>query len=316
MVATTEPTEGKKMTGFQDVLNAMDQGEVLGASVWWTTGMSNSAMVARAFEACGLAVPKVPGSKTFFMRAVNRISNLKDIDENHLLRKVDKDGKKWTVVHERPSDDTGKEHGEDLAYDPCVGKFEFDDMTGMINVIKDHPIVQRVLAEFQKISMQYGSVDLARYVVAAIMEFDPIRLRRTGGVYFVPNKNGRLGNLKVLAEALNAVSPNFLYVLPVAKTTGACMSIHKVAIEDINADMDELAEEVEKLHEKSKTETVTEGTLERRIEKILKLREKMVVYEVILGASMDNVRDRAKQVEKGIRDFASEVSRSKSEPTA
>ena len=144
-----------------------------------------------------------------------------------------------------------------------------------------------VYAEFAKYRGMVPAQRLASSLVNIAYSLGGIRLRPTGGIYFIPP--GKVDRWKEAAAAVEAAGKNSLYLLS-----------QELNPDTVRAVRDALQTEVEaaskRLHEEILSGDLGERALATRVAEVGELRTKVESYEQILGVGLEALRKQVDSV--------------------
>lgn len=263
-------------TGLIAVVDA----ETAGAIVWWRlSGQLPLEDLAIAWHAAGLdpaLLPKRPTPTESLARA------MREHQSARVLARPLGGRRGWALVQETPSD-------SDLDYDTiCTARVIADDNVAVNSDAPDE-LVHRVQDSYLHYRGTYTTADISTWISAKLIgQVEAIKLRETGGIYFVPR--GHVELFRRWVSVLGSVSDHVVYEVPALKSEEAVEAI-------LAALMTEADDEVEGMEDELDCEELGKRALKTRERRCEALRSKLQTYEELLGRSLDAMQERVEALQ-------------------
>lgn len=256
-----------------------------GAMVYWTLrGSTDAAQLETAWEHYGLdtnLLPDTPSIEAALHRAVKD-----QVSKHRLMRKLDGGG--WALVDEIAQ-------GDELDYNVVVrikadkvGRLSFDEGPAWRG--EDH-IKREVREDYDKHLDTLSPQDVSKWLVKLIDGCNSVRLRETGGFYFVPRDS--LQRWRDMVEAITARASHAMFEIPALTSAEA-----------VNAICDAITTEAEKVADAMdmhlQDEALGHVALRRRSEECQQMAAKVESYESLLGITQDALKKRLDELKVGL----------------
>lgn len=247
-----------------------------GAIVWWRLSGSTSfehleAVFARHGQSVDL-LPATCGPSTALTRAM----------ADH--------GSKRKLV--RPLADKGRAivaesaHEADLDYTIQV-RARLDDQDYPVFDPPDHPLVPEIRQRFRDHLGLVSADDAGTWLVKVVTRLGGVRLRDTGGVYFIPYDV--VPRWEALVAAVHEATGHRINGVPALRTEDAVGSI----LDALQQEAEKAAAEMEAELEQGELSPRMAGHRQRRTETI---EAKVTRYEGLLGQSVEGLRERLERL--------------------
>lgn len=133
--------------------------------------------------------------------------------------------------------------------------------------------------------------DVGAWLVQVCHVLHAVRLRDTGGVYFVPRE--RMAQWRAVAAVMREATACTLYEIPALRTDEAVAAV----LDAVRREADELVHAMRaELKEQAPGAQYSKRQLATRESRLEAMRAKLTGYEQLLDVSMDGVRDQLTQV--------------------
>lgn len=245
-----------------------------GAIVWWRLSGDIMLDELRAeWSARGLPeglLPTPPGPQAALTRAVAEHRS-----RHTLARPLGNRGEGHALVNEklREGDELEYSTGVKVRLDP-VGRPKFDP--------PDHPLADDIRRGYAKHLDQLSTDDVGGWLVRLVLRVDGIRLKDTGGVYFVPHT--RLAEWKSMVQAIHATSAHRVNEVPALRAEDAVASI----LDALSAEAEQVAAELER----DLASDLTAKKADNRVRRCERAEAKVARYEALLGVKAESLRER------------------------
>lgn len=244
-----------------------------GGIVWWR--LSGDVMLdeLRAeWTARGLPdglLPTPPGPQAALTRAVAAHRSKRTLARPLANRAG------HALVHERLSVDDDLEYSTGLRVKlDGLGRPAFEPTT--------HPLVPDIRRSYERHLDTLSTHDIGAWLVRLVLHVDGIRLKDTGGVYFVPYQ--RVAEWGAMTQAIHATSAHRVNEVPALRAEDAVNSI----LDALSAEASTVADALESELASGLTPRVA-GNRVRRCELTV---AKVSRYETLLGAKADDLHAR------------------------
>lgn len=145
----------------------------------------------------------------------------------------------------------------------------------------DHPAVETVMNDFAYFSTHITSDDVHAWFLARLHEIGAVHKVQRGNFYFVPKES--IAKLEQLKNALSITSSSFDQE-PVAKSDGAVRWVLKALTAEAAEQDEAIREDLEK--------GVGKRALENRIKSVDATKQKLAMYEELLGQALPVVQSK------------------------
>lgn len=261
-----------------------------GAIVWWRlSGDVYEEELRAEWTARGLnekLLPSPPGKSTALSRAMMDQATAHGADRILARPMAERGSKALVVEHVEASTPGGQ---DDLTYRVALRatvngqdpKFE----------PSDHASIPEILRCYHRHLSALTADDVGGWLVKLVAYCDGVRLRDTGGVYFVPES--RREEWRSIATAIHATSGHRINGIPALRAEDAVASI-----------LDAISEEAKRIAEDMQVElaegTVTPRKARKRIERWENAEAKITRYEELLGVKAEGLREKLEGVRAGL----------------
>lgn len=248
-----------------------------GAIVWWRlAGDTRVEALAEAFVECEIPdgnLPSLVGTSTALQRAMLAAFGKGGGAQANLIRGTST-GAKALVTEVKEGDGS-------LTYTTGLTA-QLNDAGDPVFDPPDHPQVDRVRAHYTAQLDLYSSSDIGSWLVKIVELHDGVRLRDTGGVYFVPAK--AIPSWEVYVRAIHKATAHRCNTVPSMKSTEAVASILDALVHESTAIVEDL--EASLAAEPSKRKA--QGAMRRCEAQI----EKIAAYSDIVGLGAQKLVER------------------------
>lgn len=261
-------TEPVGVVAVQDMTTA-------GAIIWWSLRGElalpalETAWTAANFDA--KLLPKGPTVAECMARSARACQS-----KRFLARPLS--GRRgWALVAETPT------YSGDLAY-ATAAKMHLDDCKSLQIDGADDSLHQTLKMSFAHHKAMLSATDVSMWLSARLIpRVEAVKLRTTGGVYFVPRQH--LMTFRAWAQVLRDVSDHAVYEVPALQSDEAVAAILAALIAEADTEIDALETELD-------TEELGSRAIKTREAKCEALRRKLETYADLLGVSVaqTNVR--------------------------
>jgi hypothetical protein len=243
-----------------------------GAIIWWRLSGDVTIEEVRAeWSARGLPeglLPTPPGPQAALTRAVNEHRT------QHTLARPLGNRSGRALVHERVvSDELDYQTGVKVTLD-ALGRPRFDPAV--------HPLVDPISRSYAKHLDQLSTHDVGAWLVKLVVACDGIRLKDTGGVYFVPHV--RLAAWRTMVQAIHATSAHRVNEVPALRAEDAVASI----LDALTAEAEAVAAELEQ----DLLEDLSAKKAGNRVARCEQTEAKVARYEALLGVKAAGLHER------------------------
>jgi hypothetical protein len=256
-----------------------------GAIIWWRlSGSSTHEHLAAVFGRRGLdadMLPRTCPASTALIRATSDLgSNAKN---NRKLVRPMEDKKSRAIVAE-----TAK--GEELDYAVEV-RVHLDDTEKLVFDPPTHPLRDEIRTRFADYQGLVTADDAGGWLVRTVTRLGGVRLRDTGGVYFIPFDV--VPRWEALVAALHEATAHRVNGVPALKTEDAVSSI----LDALQVEAEKAAEVMEAELEQGVLSPKMAGTRQERTEA---MEAKVARYESLLGQKVEGLRERLERLRGGL----------------
>lgn len=256
-----------------------------GAIVWWRlSGGLDLERMTMAWEAAELnkrLLPDYPSEQTALLRAANFLT------DKRLLARPMEGTKGWALVREVAK-------GEGLDYEVLIRARVTKDQ-GLKVEAGPNPqapqLVERLRAEYERFQRELTLGDVSGWMSKLIRTTQAVALRDTGGVYFVPRSH--VDTYRRIAGAIHAASGHKLFEVPALRSDEAVEAILDAVIREAEGEVGSMETELD-------TEDLGERALRTRQNRCERMREKVKLYEELLGKSLEGLHKRMEGLEASI----------------
>ncbi len=261
-------------------LIAVTDSETAGAIVWWRlSGQLPIDRLRDAWEDAGLdpsLLPKQPTSTESLART------MREHQSARVLARPLGGRKGWALVQETPAED-------DLAYDTlCTAKAINGDNVAVSGDAPDE-LVHKIRDSYEHYRNTLTTTDISTWISAKLIgQVKAIKLRETGGIYFVPRDHMEI--FRQWVGTLRSVSDHVVYEVPALKSEEAIEAI-------LAALMAEADGEVEGMEDELDCEELGVRALKNRERRCEALRSKLDTYEALLGRSLNAMTERVEALQ-------------------
>lgn len=249
-----------------------------GAIVWWRlSGDVYDEELRAEWNARGLEeklLPSSPGKPTALARAMGEQATARGSDRVLARPMADRGAKALVVEHASDGD---------LAYHVAL-RATVNGADDPTFDPPDHAAIPEIMRAYHRNLGALTADDVGTWLVAYC---DGVRLRDTGGVYFVPE--GRREEWGRMVTAIHAASAHRVNGVPALRAEDAVASI-----------LDALSEESQKIAADLNAEIgeggMTKRKARKRIERCEDAEAKLARYEVLLGVKADGLRGKLEEL--------------------
>lgn len=157
---------------------------------------------------------------------------------------------------------------------------------------------------FNSLIGSYDAEDMSRLAKRIIRQAGGVTLRKRGGVYFVAATQLKL--IEKFSKLVNDCLPDSHFsMLGIVDTERTRTTVARDFNREINSEIKSAGEELEALL--NSTDEVRVSTLETRLERYNKLREKSKMYAEVLRHDSKNILRKVSRLEKRITDLLDQV---------
>lgn len=266
---------------------AVTDADTAGCIIWWRLeGELALGELQAAWAAAGLdekLLPKNPSPAECLSRSVRTFQ-----DKRRLARPLGR-GKGWALVAEMLT------ASNDLRYHTVVKAYLDDDK--IMQVIEgSEEMKDRLAASFQHHQATLLSADVSIWLSNVLVpKLEAIKLRDTGGVYFIPRQH--VETLRKWVEILRSISGHVVYEVPALQSDEAVEAI-------LAALMAEADHEIGAMETELDTEELGKRAVKTREAKCEALRAKLETYAELLGVSMSQTNERIEGVQAALVEAA------------
>lgn len=247
-----------------------------GVIVWWRlSGDVYDEELRAEWEARELdpkLLPSPPGKPTALSRAMADQATARGADRVLARPMADRGSKALVVEHAS---------GEELAYHVAL-RATVNGSGDPTFEPADHQAIPEILTSYARHLAALTADDVGGWLVKLVAYCDGVRLRDTGGVYFMPE--ARREEWRRMVTAIHAASGHRINGIPALRAEDAVASI-----------LDAISEEARRIAADMQTE-IDEGLTKRkarnRIERCEQTEAKIARYEALLGVKVEGLRER------------------------
>lgn len=269
-------------------------GEVAGVVSWWK--LSGAVHWARIAEVCeDLDWPEkhlldLPGKHAVLKRALHKVFR----GARTLIRTMP-GSKGYTIVEENwKLGDVPEEQDPRASYETVLQVVFDEDQPTSINIHGTRPgdadSAALVFDHYRKSASEITSDDLSSWVTDQAWRLKAVKLRETGGIYFLPKEH--MAEWEKFGNVLRTATPSKIYSLPCLRTGEAVEAI-------LSAVNDEAEQLFGRLQDQDKEEDDKRGKrfYRSRIERCDEMGAKIKTYEQLLGKKMKALRKRFQEMQ-------------------
>lgn len=269
-----------------------------GAIVWWR--LSGAVLIDEledAWDEAGLEVASLPQPPIGI--AALRRAVLEQQTARRLVRRLG-DGSGYAVVNE-------KADGKELDYSVSV-RFTLDAI-GQLEHEGTAPqeLIDTVRASYRAHQAELSPSDVGTFLVKQVEACDGVRLRDTGGIYFVPN--GAMAAWQALSTAMKAASAHQLFEVPALRSEDAVEAVLDAITQEAQQEAATIAQEMQE-------QDLGARALDNRAERAKAMRTKVQRYEGLLGRSLETLTERLEDLGAQLTVAALKASSKKAEEAA
>ena len=280
-------------TTSASVIASKDFGDEAGAVVYWSLSGAVSHEDLE-YEWCVMAelesdwLPSEPSKETALKRALEQF---REDRRGCLLRPLGKGRSGYVLVHEHFDDvDGGKpSYRNGLSAEILDGKLVVD--LGAFTSVDSDAHGEYVEATYKRYLGLLTQNDVSTWLVHLAQRVGAVRLRDSGGIYFVPRDV--LDTWRSFVAAIRKVSQHKMFEIPAMRTEEAVNAIldalnaeADAALATLNADLDGWAA----------SEQLKKHVVETRTRRLRDVDAKLTKYEGLLGVKLEALRAQVEQV--------------------
>jgi len=172
-------------------------------------------------------------------------------------------------------------------FDEDLGELCFRNVDGKIS--EDE--MQAILSHFKMAQKELTHQDLSSWLSKLVRNVQSVRLRDTGGIYFIPEQH--VAQWEKISDIVAEVGQSRVFGVPALRTDRAVEAIMDAVISDTTNEI----ETVTKLLDDA---TLGVRALKTRGEKLAALSDKLKVYENLLGVRLDEMREKIQEADARI----------------
>lgn len=256
---------------------AVTDAEMAGAIVWWKLqGALPIERLEEAWDAAGLdskLLPPNPRPSDCLVRALREHQS-----SRQLARPLGR-SKGWVLVSEESS-------GDDLDYTTLVRARLDEDKNLVVDV--EHPAGQEAANAMQMAFARYRGLlvttDVSAWISHTLVPAArAVRLRKSGGIYFVPLDH--VDAFRSWVGALRSASDHVVYEVPALKSDEAVEAILAALVAEADQELTAMEGELD-------TTEMGKRALKVRERRCDRMREKVETYEALLGQRMGDLQGR------------------------
>jgi hypothetical protein len=260
------------MTSASDIIAVPEGAPTAGAIVWWR--LSGGVLIDDLEEAWADAglnldlLPSTPTGITALRRAIQEYQG-----EHRLVRKLgDRSG--YAIVSEIAE-------GRELDYN--VDTRVVLGQSGLEFSWASQDFEAYIEASYAAHLSELSPSDVGSWLVKRLEACDGVKLRDTGGIYFVPHTT--IAGWRIIAGAVQDASSHVVFEVPALRNETAVEAILDAISQEAKTEADRLAEDM--LQDK-----LGARALNNRAELCSQMREKLRRYEGLLGRSLETFSER------------------------
>lgn len=257
--------------------------DTCGAVTWWKlSGEIELHGLSLAWSNAGLdadLLPPEPSPAKRIRRAVDKVA--RGMPGRHLVRPL-AGQMSWAIVDETATQ-------KDLDYKVVLRARIDGELLDIETQNVEGGALLRVAYDHYGIHLT--SNDISRWLLRTMDRMKAVGLRQGGGIYFVPQ--GRVAELRELAEILGGVSGHAVYEVPALKSEEAVRAI-------LHAVLDEADQELGYIEGEVAERDLGKKALKTREKRCETLLSKVGEYEQLLGKNMDGLRERTEGLKANI----------------
>ncbi len=157
----------------------------------------------------------------------------------------------------------------------------------------DEEFTGRLVDLYEKLRFAYNENDLSKWFVRMIEEMQSIKLRDTGGIYFVPRQHA--DRWREFQSLVQKHCESRILTVPAMQADDAVAAV----LDALNSDVEtQLAKVWEELEEKD----LGKRALKNRQGRVTKIAEKLRTYEALLGKKLTKLREQLVDADAAIVD--------------
>lgn len=255
-------------------LNDGEHRETAGSIAFWKLASTRASALAAKFEAAGLSADMLPRRATE-ATALHRAVNALALDG--FARPIKDDGPVgFVLVRETYAD------GRPVYTNSTEFRWLTEERAITMSPFEETMAAQ-CSRQFAHFLDHHDHNDLSAWLVRFTAAQQAVRLRDSGGVYFIPRAGMPLWR-KVTA-AVAAAGRSEFYEVPALDSAEAASAV----LASLRAESEAA---IEKLMANFSADTTSERGCELRLKAIAKLRAKLTYYEDLLGGALPEIRER------------------------
>lgn len=248
-----------------------------GAIVWWRlSGDTASSRLEEEFAAAGLpekALPSLAAPSVALSRALHDVFGRSHSANRNMIRLLDSTGRRAIVQEQRADNDLTYTIALRVGLD-AKNQPTFDPVEHAANA----DIARRYRYELEHLS----TGDIGTWLVRIVESHDGVRLRDTGGVYFVPAHT--LPSLKRYVAAVHAACEHRINQVPAMSTEDAVAAV----LDALSQECDAMAAMMQDALDDG-DDPLTKRRARTKLEACRKQLTKIEGYRALLGAGTDTL---------------------------
>lgn len=255
-----------------------------GAVTWWRlAGEVNrdalrDSWVVNGLDAQQMPLP-VPSEVSVLRYAMSTLA-----ERRLLCRPLGGRGEGYALVREQAAPGGGLVYGTLLTAQALADGTVGFSGGGILSTDEYDALVARVRVEIRRRQENLSVNEVSTMLSSLVARVNAVRLRDTGGIYFVPHEDLHIWQRMI--EALSDVSDHKVYELPALQTEKAVEAILAAVEAEAGAAVEQMLGEV------GDSGTIGKRALGTKVGRVESLVQKVQKYEALLGASMQGMKDK------------------------
>ena len=267
-------------------------GEQLGSLFWWALNSNHLSYskLESLTEKHGLNKKYLPSEikpASSFRRAWRHATS--KLPEGLMLRQIDDSDVQIVIglVNEQAD-----KKAQDLDYD-VKARIVFDKKTH--NIYCDHE--NGVSAQIRELYSYHNSLTTQdiRAMMLSFLKETSIRIRESGGVYFIPLEYQR--TLDALCEVVESVGHNVTYALPIFNTKNSKQTLREIAKTTLDAEINQLSADIAKFDK----EKMRDSTLDKKLRAFDDIRTRAKMFSSVLSFKAKSFSDKITELQNSLR---------------
>jgi len=269
------------------------EGDLLGSVFWWSLNDNSvsHAVLRQLARQHGVPEKYLPSDikpHQAFKRAVKHAATL--LDKGLMLRYIDDNDAEIVVGLVKEEQLKAQ---KDLSY-ATIEKVIFEKITGKFLHEGLETKVYDIIVELYQQHLNHMTDDI-RKMVTSFLSDSGVKLRESGGVYFVARSG--LPTLNAVCSVTDETGKNNTYQLPIIDTPDGKEALQEVAQKGLEDEIRQLKDEIDKFDVKK----VRQSSLDRKLKQFDDLRGRVLLFSNLLSFQADELNGKIGHMQAVIR---------------